>query len=304
MLVERARARARPPRVVERVGREVARHERAVAGRRPGRELERLVAVRAGPGGDLLERALGHAGGQEAELHAATSDGGDVDPALARRPTRSTASVMRAARSAVGEGRQPVGRPPGRDRRVDVGDEAGRSSPGSPAGGRPAARRAARPAGESAPGSRRTIALALAAGRPTASRGPPGRTRAPRRAASTSSHRRFLRPAETWLTTTDAERARRRSRTARRRRPRSSTGAQLAVAVAARERLRPSPRAAARARRSAVRAREPGDPVAGDELDQVAPVRADVGERARRAAERRRRRASCRPRRVSSQSCR
>ena len=45
-----------------------------------------------------------------------------------------------------------------------------------------------------------------------------------------------------------------------------------------------------------MRARHAGDAVAGDELGEVAPVRADVGERARRAAERRARRASCRPR--------
>src|SRR3954471_12964278 len=52
---------------------QMAGRERAVAELRPGGELQRLVAVRTGPGGDVLERALRHAGREEAELHRGAS---------------------------------------------------------------------------------------------------------------------------------------------------------------------------------------------------------------------------------------
>ena len=54
---------------VEGVGLDVARGERPVAERGPGGELEGLVPACARPDRDLLEAAIGHAGGQEAELH-------------------------------------------------------------------------------------------------------------------------------------------------------------------------------------------------------------------------------------------
>ena len=98
-------------RPVEGLGGEVARDERAVALARPGRELERLVAVRAGPGRDVLERPLGHARGEEAELHEGTSRGSDVDPALlAGRGEHGVGDLRRA--QAVGEAGKPVGRVP------------------------------------------------------------------------------------------------------------------------------------------------------------------------------------------------
>ena len=92
MLGER-RAHALGLGVVEAVGGEVAGDERAVAEPRPGRELERLVAVRARPRRDLLELALGHAGAEQPELHALTST------QLRWRADSSTASVIRTARS-------------------------------------------------------------------------------------------------------------------------------------------------------------------------------------------------------------
>jgi len=52
---------------------EVGGGERAVAERRPGGHLQRLVAVVRRPGGDVAEGPLGQAGGQEAELHVLTS---------------------------------------------------------------------------------------------------------------------------------------------------------------------------------------------------------------------------------------
>ena len=92
--------------LVERVGRDVAGGEGTVAQLRPGGELERLVAVRAGPRRDLLEAALGHAGGEEAELHRATARvseaSGRLPPATSTQVSpaaeASTASVICAAR--------------------------------------------------------------------------------------------------------------------------------------------------------------------------------------------------------------
>ena len=103
--------RARPPRGRSKPSAvHVARGERPVAEAGPGRELERLVAVRSRPGGDLLERALGHAGGEEAELHrgaALPTGAGHVDPArLARGREHGVGELRRA--HAVGERRHPV----------------------------------------------------------------------------------------------------------------------------------------------------------------------------------------------------
>ncbi len=118
--------------VVELVGGEVAGDERAVAEPRPGGELERFVAVRhPAQRGDLLERALRHAGAQQPELHRAPPR-----PRLGSRADSSTASVMRAARRPSASGGSPsaarlAARSPRRSRR-----RRRRSSPGSPAGGR------------------------------------------------------------------------------------------------------------------------------------------------------------------------
>ena len=86
--------------IVEDVCLDVARGERPVAEVRPGGELERLVAVRSRPRGDLLEAALGHARGQEAELHVATA-GSRLATSTQRssRDEARTASVIDAARS-------------------------------------------------------------------------------------------------------------------------------------------------------------------------------------------------------------
>ena len=91
--------------LVEGVGLHVAGGERPVAQVRPRGQLQRLVAVARRPRGDLLELALGHAGGQEAELHGATT-GASTAPARSeatstQRPSRAevrTASVISAAR--------------------------------------------------------------------------------------------------------------------------------------------------------------------------------------------------------------
>jgi hypothetical protein len=81
---------------------DVARREGAVAELRPGGELERLVAVGPCPGGDLLEAALRHAGGEEAELHqAAVLDAAGVRATSTQRSSRAevrTASVISDAR--------------------------------------------------------------------------------------------------------------------------------------------------------------------------------------------------------------
>src|SRR5215210_9468313 len=86
-------------RLVEGVCLHVARGERPVAQVRPGGELERLVPVRACPGGDLIEAALGHARGEEAKLHVTA--GSRLVATSTQRDSRaevSTASVMWAAR--------------------------------------------------------------------------------------------------------------------------------------------------------------------------------------------------------------
>ena len=96
---------------IERVSRDVTRHERAVARARPGRELERVKAVGAGPGSDVLERSLGHARCEEPQLHAGIS----IAATSTQRSSRadvSTASVMRAARSPSANVGSPSGREP------------------------------------------------------------------------------------------------------------------------------------------------------------------------------------------------
>ena len=91
--------------VVEGVGLDVAGRERPVTQMRPGRELERLVAVCLRPLCDVLEAALGHAGGEEAELHVATARGSAAVSWLTATSTQrcsreeaKTASVISAAR--------------------------------------------------------------------------------------------------------------------------------------------------------------------------------------------------------------
>ena len=97
-------------RVVERVGRDMAGRERAVAQPRPGGELERLVAVRPGPGGDVLEAALGHASAQEAELHVATASWAAVTSTHSPLAAdASTASVMRVERRPSANTGRPSG---------------------------------------------------------------------------------------------------------------------------------------------------------------------------------------------------
>ena len=122
-------------------------------------------------------------------------------------------------------------------------------------------------------------------GRPRASRAAPGRSRPPPRCPETSNQRWFLRPAETCEITVEPTTPGVGLEHHRRRCPRSRPRARR------RRRRRARTSAPRRARRSAcataVRARDRDDPLAGDELDQVAPVRADVGERARGPAERR-----------------
>jgi hypothetical protein len=91
--------------VVEGVGLDVAGRERPVTQVRPGRELERLVAVCLRPLGDVLEAALGHAGGEESKLHVATARGSTAVCSLTATSTQPcareearTASVISAAR--------------------------------------------------------------------------------------------------------------------------------------------------------------------------------------------------------------
>jgi hypothetical protein len=84
---------------VEPVRGDMAGREGAVTQLRPGRELERLVGVVRGPGGDLLEGSFRHAGGEEAELHPE----GTSTHRRSRADSR-TASVIRSER-------RPSGRP-------------------------------------------------------------------------------------------------------------------------------------------------------------------------------------------------
>src|SRR5918994_3578769 len=87
-------------RLVERLGRDVRSRERPVAEPGPGGQLECLVAVAARPRGDLLQRAVRHAGGQQAELH-----GGGTSVQLRLRLDSSTASVIwTALRPSVSSG--------------------------------------------------------------------------------------------------------------------------------------------------------------------------------------------------------
>jgi hypothetical protein len=91
---------------VEAVGGDVGGGEGTVAERRPGGQLQRLVAVPAGPGRDLLERALGHAGAEHPQLHGATSTQARC------RADSSTASVTRTARSPSASRGRPSGSAP------------------------------------------------------------------------------------------------------------------------------------------------------------------------------------------------
>ena len=99
--------------VVERVGGHVACGEGAIAQPRPRRQLERLVLVRAGPGGHVLEASLGHAGAEEAQLHVATAS--RVAATSTHSPVdadASTASVMRVARRPSANTGRPSGARP------------------------------------------------------------------------------------------------------------------------------------------------------------------------------------------------
>ena len=186
---------------------------------------------------------------------------------------------------AVGEQRHAVRRAPRRARRRGRRRRTGRSSRRSPAGG-PAGRNESRAASGLIPAmSRGTSVDAVAAARSTASRAPPGRRSRPRCAPSTSSQRRFLRPGEIWLMTVLPIA------------PPSVSNCTTAASSVSTARFSPPPLPRANAARvlgvEALGHRgeragaEAGDPLAGDELGEVAPVRADVGERARGAAERR-----------------
>ena len=285
----RARPHALGLRVVERVGRDVAGRERAVAEPRPGGQLERLVAVLPGPGGDLLERALRHAGGEEARASSPPRPSRSATHPRAVAGGRRTASVIRSARRPSAKDRQAVGasrrRSPRRSR--DEGVEAVRVAPG---GARGRARRRPRSGAEG---------LGVAGDRSSA-RAPadPERLRPLlvegerllrcRRARSRGGSCGRPRPG---ITTEPS--APRRSRTGPGRRPRSPRRAVRRRRRRARTPAGPrrdplGTAVSVRAERRAIRAR--------DELREVAPVRADVGERARRATRAPRRRASCRPR--------
>ena len=188
---------------------------------------------------------------------------------------------MCAARSPSANVGVPSGTEPARDRRVDVGHErveAVRVPCGWPAGSD--AKRAA--AGDSAAGSRRT--MLRDSRRPHQSSSGCSWSKAIASSLPSSSiQSRFFRPAEIWLIDDRAER--------------SAVGLELhergvlgrdrarSPAVPARSERVPAGRAGALRHGGEQARREPGDPVAGDELGQVAPVRADVGERPGRAAQ-------------------
>ena len=168
------------------------------------------------------------------------------------------------------------------DRRRRRRRRRGRSSPRSPAGGRAGAWPGARRRGDMCSGSRRSSVAASR--RPTHSVSGSSWSKASASSApSTSSHRRFLRPAEIWLTIvvpiapwsvsnwTTAASSVATSRTS----PSVGAGAERGAVLRVQ---------ALRQRGQHARA-QPRDAVAGDELGEVAPVRADVGERARGAAE-------------------
>ena len=88
---------------------EVAGGERPVVLARPGGDLQRLVAVGAGPGRDLLQRPLGHAGGEQPEPHEGTCAGAGTSTQRCSRAEASTASVIRAARSPSANTGMPSG---------------------------------------------------------------------------------------------------------------------------------------------------------------------------------------------------
>ena len=110
--------------VVEGVGLDVACRERPVTQVRPRGELERLVAVCLRPRCDVLEAALGHAGGEEAELHVATARRSTAVSSLTATSTQRcsredarTASVISAARRpsenvGIPSGAEPLRTPP------------------------------------------------------------------------------------------------------------------------------------------------------------------------------------------------
>ena len=169
-----------------------------VAGRTAGhpgaarRRLERLVAVCLRPRGDVLEAALGHAGGEEAELHVATA-GDRLGRSLPRRPSALTAGGQNRVRDQ--RGAKPVG-----ERRHSVRERnrsglprrsrprTRRSNRRSPAGVRREERRRRAAGGERVAGSRRRILSSSRRPHQSVS-GAPGRRRAPprrRRARSTA----------------------------------------------------------------------------------------------------------------------
>ena len=185
-----------------------------------------------------------------------------------------TASVIRAARSPSAKVGRPSGAPTG-ERGVGVGDEgveavlvALRVTGGhrDVAGGR---RRVA--------GAAQQLPVRLAATDPERCRGSPGRRLRLSAAPSTENHSRFLRPGADLADRDVAGRAAIGLE--------QHHGGVLGRAPAGR-------RASGTA--ISVWAASRGDPVAGDELDEVAPVHADVGERPRRRRRRRGRPASCR----------
>ena len=205
--------------------------------------------------------------------------GGDVDPALLARGGEHGLGDPRGAQ-AVGEQRDAVRAALAADRGVDLGDEAVEAVGVAlrMAGGQ---RWRARGGGRQVSGSRRSASRPRGA-RATASPGSSWLNASDLVGASSSSHRRFLRPAETWLMTV-VPIAPGRSRTARWRRPRCRPcgprrrrwrgGRRHALGLHALGHRRHRARAHA------------GDAMAGDELGEVAPVRPDVGERPRGAAE-------------------
>ena len=72
--------------LAEAVHLEVGGGERAVAQVGPGRDLQRLEPLLGRPRGDLLQRAVGQAGGQESEFHAGTSTQAGLGERSRRRP--------------------------------------------------------------------------------------------------------------------------------------------------------------------------------------------------------------------------
>ena len=203
-------------------------------------------------------------------------------PSSRLRADSSTASVIRTARRPSASVGSPSARASPRDRRVGLGDEGVEAVLDSPADGRRAGSRR-RPPRRSGCRSRAGSARCRSGGRPRGSRAAPGRSRRRPRCPPSLEPEMVLAPRRDLRDHGRADDARRRSRTSPSRCPRSRPRA----GRRRRRRARTSaPRAAARsACATAVRARERDDPLAGDELDQVAPVRADVGERPRGAAE-------------------